>query len=376
MSTAPIGSTEPSVSKTSSDHLLPADRIPRNSIGLPETLWWDQQRLYLLDQTRLPIEVVAVAQESVEQVFESIRVLRVRGAPAIGVASAYGLLVDRDRLLSGNASDNLRELERRADYLESSRPTAVNLRWAVRRMVDVAKSLPNDPDAWFRGLEEEAISIHQEDRRRCQQIGDQGASLIRDGTGVLTHCNAGSLATSEFGTATAPMYVAHAAGKRFTVYVDETRPLLQGSRLTAWELTESGIDTRLICDNMAASLMAAGQIDLVIVGTDRVTLRGDVANKIGTLGVAILARHFDIPFYVAMPGSTLDPELQLGRDIVIEQRSPDEVRHVREQRIAPAEVPVCNPAFDVTPAELVTGFITETGIQTPPLSLPTAASVD
>ena len=360
-------STASSASAHPPHRVVTADYIPSNSIGLPETLWWHEQGLYLLDQTRLPLEVVAVRQDTVEQVFESIKVLRVRGAPAIGVASAYGLLVDRERLLIGSWEENVRELERRGDFLESSRPTAVNLRWAVRRMIDVAKSPTDDSDTWFQTLENEAVAIHREDRGRCRQIGEQGSSLIRDGMGVLTHCNAGSLATSEFGTATAPMYVAHGAGKTFTVYVDETRPLLQGSRLTAWELTRSGIDTRLVCDNMAASLMAAGKIDLVMVGTDRVTVRGDVANKIGTLGVAILARHFSIPFYVAMPGSTLDPNLHHGRDIVIEERSPDEVRHVRDQRIAPADVPVCNPAFDVTPAELVTGFITESGIVKPPL---------
>ena len=343
--------------------------IPQNRLGLPQTIWWTDGELYLLDQRQLPTKVVGRRQNSVDEVFNSIRTLTVRGAPAIGVAAAYGLLVDRETLVAGDVAAMRSRLRQRAEHLESSRPTAVNLRWSLQRMIKFAETISDreaTPDSIYERLVTEAISIHDEDRQLCRDIGRHGRSLITDGMGILTHCNAGSLATSEFGTATAPMYLAHQDKVRFRVFVDETRPLLQGSRLTAWELDRSGIDTTLICDNMAASMFAAGRINAVIVGTDRVAANGDVANKIGTLAVAILAKHFGASFYVAVPYSTIDPETKSGEKITIEQRDASEVRQIAGQPIAPPNVNVANPAFDVTPSDLVTAFITERGILYPP----------
>ena len=334
---------------------------------LPQTLRWEDGQLFLLDQTRLPLETVEERQDSVGQVWESIKQLKVRGAPAIGIAGAYGLVVAMQEHQTLASADYLQELRRQAKYLDSARPTAVNLRWALQRMVHKAESLSGEsPQTIHQALTVEAIAIHDEDRALCRGIGKAGLSLISEGSGVLTHCNAGSLATSELGTATAPMYLAHAQGTRFRVYADETRPLLQGARLTSWELQQSGIDVTLICDNMAATTMAQGLIDLVIVGTDRVAANGDVANKIGTLGVAILAQHFGIPFYVACPYSTIDFNTPSGSEITIEERGAEEVTSFGARPTAPEAMQVRNPAFDVTPAALVSGLITERGILRPP----------
>ncbi|MDA8412013.1 MAG: S-methyl-5-thioribose-1-phosphate isomerase, partial [Treponema sp.] len=263
----------------------------------------------------------------------------------------------------------LAKAERLAAYLDSSRPTAVNLGWALRRMLGRALAEASSTSAAiYDALVAEAEAIHAEDRAICHGIGESGLGLIKEGCGVLTHCNAGALATSELGTATAPIYLAQAAGRSFRVYADETRPLLQGARLTAWELQRAGIDVTLICDDMAASIMSQGLVDLCIVGCDRVAANGDFANKIGTMGVAILARHFSIPFYVASPSSTIDLDTARGGDIVIEERGTEEVTSFGGRRTAPEGVKVRNPAFDVTPHELVTGFITERGILTPPFS--------
>lgn len=334
-------------------------------MSLPLSLQWQDERLILLDQTRLPLEEVLLEPSTVEDVFEAIQRLRVRGAPAIGIAGAYGLVLalKSQRNLSWPAFE--KEARRQADYLNSARPTAVNLSWALQRMLSVLEGLQNSEAAYQR-LCQEAQAIHEEDRKLCRGIGEQGLPLIQDGMGVLTHCNAGALATSELGTALAPLYLAHDAGLRFRVYSDETRPLLQGSRLTAWELQRSGLDVTTICDNMAAAMMQARLIDLVIVGTDRVAANGDVANKIGTLGVAILAKYFDIPFYVACPASTIDLRTATGKEIVIEERSAEEVTSFGERQTAPEGIQVRNPAFDVTPAHLVTGIITEQGILRPP----------
>lgn len=341
--------------------------IPLNRLDLPETLWWDRGELYLLDQTRLPLEVIGEHQETIEQVHASIRALKVRGAPAIGVAAAYGLLVGLESELDRSPADFIELLTSRAEYLNGSRPTAVNLRWGLDRMLGVARENSSLSTRELHDrLVEEAIRIHDEDRELCRSIGEHGAPLIRSGQGVLTHCNAGSLATSEFGTATSPMYVAHREGVDFRVYADETRPLLQGARLTAWELQRSGIDVTLITDNTAAHLMSKGLIDLVITGADRVAANGDVANKIGTLGVAILARHFELPLYVAIPYSTIDFDMPTGEGIPIEERDPAEVTSFGERRTAPPEVQVRSPAFDVTPHELVAGLITERGLVFPP----------
>ncbi|MBT9311518.1 S-methyl-5-thioribose-1-phosphate isomerase [Leptothoe kymatousa] len=334
-----------------------------NYLNLPKSITWNNGTLTLLDQTQLPIKTVFEEQHHIEQVWDSIKQLKVRGAPAIGVAGAYGLVLSLKDKTHLNSRDLLRTIEKNAAYLDSARPTAVNLKWALTRLVELANSLADRPSAEICDrLEQEAMQIHTEDRQLCRGIGAQGLPLIQPNMGILTHCNAGSLATSELGTATAPMYLAHERGISFKVYADETRPLLQGSRLTSWELQQAGIDVTLLCDNMAAHIMSQGLIDLVIVGTDRVAANGDVANKIGTLGVAILANHFNIPFYVACPYSTIDFATAKGDSIVIEERGETEVTHFGLRRTAPDNIQYRNPAFDVTPHHLVTGIITERGI--------------
>ncbi len=341
--------------------------IPQNRLNLPETLWWEEGDLYLLDQTQLPLNVVGELQTSLEHVSDSIKALKVRGAPAIGVAGAYGLLVGlkEDRKLG--LDDFLKQVHSKAEWLGEARPTAVNLKWALKRMVEFANQQSTTESGELYDLMlSEAKRIHEEDRELCRMIGVHGAELIQPGQGVLTHCNAGSLATSEFGTATSPMYVAHQNQVPFKVYADETRPLLQGARLTSWELQQAGIDVTLITDNMAAHIMSQGLIDVVITGTDRVAANGDVANKIGTLGVAILAKHFGIPYYVALPYSTIDFNMEEGHGIPIEERAWEEVTHFGERRTAPEDIQVRSPAFDVTPHELVAGLITEKGLILPP----------
>jgi len=334
---------------------------------LPDTVRWEDDTFYIIDQTKLPNEFTEIELNSRKDVYEAIKMLKVRGAPAIGIAGAYGLCICAKAHLDLEHSSFVSELKDDANYLNSSRPTAVNLSWAIKRvMKKVYASGETSPKNIYEKMVAEAINIHKQDIAICEGIGSHGKELIKKDFGVLTHCNAGSLATSRLGTATAPMYMAAADGVKFQVYADETRPLCQGSRLTAWELQKAGLNVTLICDNMAASMMAQGKIDLVIVGTDRVAANGDVANKIGTLGVAILAKHFGIPFYVACPSSTFDPGTETGKDIVIEQRGADEVCHFGDKRTAPVGIKVENPAFDVTPNNLVTGFITEKGIITAP----------
>ena len=316
---------------------------------LPETIRWEDGNLYLLDQRQIPNSVEYLHIENAEDAWHAIKTLAVRGAPAIGIAAAYGLAVAM-RDVSGDQF--VEQLKRQTEYLKSARPTAVNLAWAVDRLNHAASRDPS-----YTALVREALAIHAQDRAICAAIGAHGASLIKPGSSVLTHCNAGALAVSELGTATAPMYHQHSAGVPFHVYVDETRPLYQGARLTAWELDRAGIDVTLICDNMAASVMAAGKVDLVMVGTDRVTANGDVVNKIGTLNLAILCKHYDIPFYVACPSSTYDGSTASGTHVQIEERPAEEVRQSHA-----AKVNAFNPAFDVTPADLVTAIITERGI--------------
>ena len=317
-------------------------------LTLPETLKWEGGQLKLLDQRVLPHTQTYLSIETIEAAWEAINTLAVRGAPAIGVAAGYALA----QAMQSTTAPTDGDIQSLGRYLKSARPTAVNLAWAVNRVTDRWYET-RDP----RALVQEAIAIHAEDLEICQHIGRQGADLIRAGSGVLTHCNAGSLAVSRLGTATAPMYHQHAQGVTFRVYADETRPLYQGARLTAWELDQAGIDVTLICDNMAATMMAQGKINLALVGTDRVTRNGDVVNKIGTLNVAILCKHFGIPFYVACPSSTFDPDTPSGAEVTIEQRPAEEVLGDH----APA-VNTANPAFDVTPASLVTGIITEKGL--------------
>lgn len=334
---------------------------------LPRTVEWRDGDLYFLDQTRLPHEVVVERQDSAGQVFAAIRTLKVRGAPAIGVAAAYGLCVALRPFRSGTVAAFREAIEAEAASLDAARPTAVNLGWALRRMRSRAVATKTTTAAdLFDALLDEAVRIHDEDQRLCLGIGLAGAGLIAADSGVLTHCNAGALCATGIGTATAPMYVAHERGVPFRVYADETRPLLQGARLTAWELQQAGIDITLITDSMAASTMAAGLVDLVITGADRVARNGDTANKVGTLGLAILARHFGIPFYVAAPSSTLDFDCLTGADIPIEHRAPEEVLGFGGVRTAPSGAKARNPAFDVTPHSLVAGIVTERGIVHPP----------
>ncbi len=328
---------------------------------LPKSIEWKEGRLYFLDQTLLPHHTIMEEQESAEQVYNSIKQLKVRGAPAIGVGAAYGLCVGVKNDLALSMADFKTRIKKQADYLNSARPTAVNLHWAMQRMVShMEKSKATSTSDLYDEMVTEAQLIHNEDKKLSIGMAETGQHLIKEGMGIMTHCNAGSLATSILGTATAPLYLAHSKGLNFKVYANETRPLLQGARLTAWELQQSGIDVTLLTDNMAAHMMATGHIDMVIVGTDRVVANGDVANKIGTLGVAILAKYYDIPFYVACPSSTIDLATKTGKDIPIEERSGEEVKVIMGKTIAPANIQTRCPAFDVTPHSLVTGIVTET----------------
>jgi methylthioribose-1-phosphate isomerase len=335
--------------------------------ALPRAVLWENRTLRLLDQRQLPHRTSLITCGRVEDVFECIQTLAVRGAPAIGIAAAYGMLVGlfETRLSLAELRQNLAE---RAEYLISARPTAVNLPWAVNRMMDVLTGHHDDAAELTEQLEQEARAIHQEDISACHQIGDHGVALVRQYPNVLTHCNAGSLAVSELGTALAPVYRAYEEGVNVHVYVDETRPLLQGARLTAFELQSVGVSCTLITDSMAAHMMATGGVDMVMVGADRIVANGDVANKIGTLSVAVLCQYFGIPFYVACPVSTLDTHTGSGNEIDIEQRNSLEVTHWKGEQISPDNIKVANPAFDVTPARLVTGIVTEKGILTPPFS--------
>jgi methylthioribose-1-phosphate isomerase len=337
--------------------------------SLPATIKWIGEQngsLRILDQTRIPTETVYLDCQRVEDVWGAIKRLSVRGAPAIGVAAAYGLCLGaRDALADG--IDVLRaRFDEVGNYLLRSRPTAVNLAWAVQRVTKVVRDAEYQSavECWQAAFDE-ATAIHREDSELCRRIGEHGAGLIPEGGGVLTHCNAGALATAGLGTALAVMYVAHEQGKRFHVFADETRPLLQGARLTAFELQQAGIDVTVICDSVAASLMRAGEIQMVVVGADRIAANGDVANKIGTYSAAVAARHHRIPFYVAAPRSTFDLSLSSGEEIPIEERDSDEIRHGFGRRTVPDGVLCRNPAFDVTPAELVTGIVTEAGVLEP-----------
>jgi len=329
-----------------------------------QSLRWNADHLELLDQRLLPEEVVYLDLVSSKDVWDAIKELKVRGAPAIGIAAAYGLYLGvRDT--AGGVSELLDAVKRERDYLASSRPTAVNLFWALDRLVRKASELAAsglDAAAIKEGLLQEAIVMQSEDEATNRAIGEHALSLFEDGYGVLTHCNAGGLATARYGTATAPMYLAKEKGWNLRVFADETRPVLQGARLTAFELMRAGVDVTLITDNMAAMVMSKGWIQAVIVGTDRVAANGDVANKIGTYGVAVLAKAHGIPFYVACPMSTIDLNTPTGADIPIEERHEDEVTVGFGKRTAPQGVKVYNPAFDVTPAEYVTAIITEKGI--------------
>jgi len=328
---------------------------------------WDHktQELLILDQTLLPAEEKILHIKDTASLYQAIYILAVRGAPAIGVAAAYGLYLGAKEISTAKKEDFLFALEQKRQYLASARPTAVNLRWALDRCFNAAKEEKSVEDICAKLLYE-AEKIREEDIECCKKIGEHGLSLLHPGMGILTHCNAGRLAAISYGTALAPIYLGAEQGYNFHVFCDETRPLLQGARLTAYELSAAGIDTTLICDNMAASMMTEGKIDAVLVGCDRVAKNGDAANKIGTLGVAVLAKHFNIPFYVCAPFSTIDFSCQQGKDIPIEERDPAEIREKwYAMPMAPEGVKIKNPSFDVTPAELISAFITEKGVILP-----------
>jgi len=323
-------------------------------------------RFRIIDQTLLPVEEVMIDLPDVERVWEAIKLLRVRGAPAIGCAAAYGALIGARGDRSASLSSLKNALESSADYLATSRPTAVNLFWALDRMKRASAAFTgSDPEAYLEHLLAEAHAIRDEDDAMCHAIGRHGAALLGDEAGVLTHCNAGGLATSDYGTALAVIYAAVESGKKISVFSDVTRPLLQGARLTAWELSRRGVPVTVICDNMAAVVMREKKVQVVVVGADRIAANGDAANKIGTYGVALLARAHGIPFYVAAPSSTFDLNLPDGSGIPIEERAADEITSGFGRQTVPSNVRVYNPAFDVTPAELITGLITEKGVISP-----------
>lgn len=337
-------------------------------VGLQSVIWKDAQ-VDLLDQRLLPEEIVYLPLVTKEDVWDSIRVMKVRGAPAIGIAAAYGVV------LGSNKATTLEEWTKQVyeacEYLATSRPTAVNLFWALDRMKAAADQYVANGfnlEQAKEELEKEAIRIQSEDEATNRAIGEYALSLFEDGMGVLTHCNAGGLATAKYGTALAPFYLAKEKGMNIKVFADETRPVLQGARLTAFELQQAGIDVTLICDNMAGMVMSKGWVNAVIVGCDRVSANGDVANKIGTYSVAVLAKAHNIPFYVACPLSTIDLNTPTGAEIPIEERPAEEVTEGFGKRTAPKGVKVFNPSFDVTPHEYVTGIITEKGIVTAPFA--------
>ena len=326
----------------------------------------DGDAVRIIDQRLLPAPFVERDLRTIDDVCDAIATLAVRGAPAIGVAGAMGLVVSLAHHRGDSAECFSQRVKEYATRIRATRPTAVNLPWAIGRMVDRAKESTSSPETILAALHREADAILEEDRAMCQRIGEHGLPLIADGARVLTHCNAGALATAGVGTALAPLYLAAERGRHIEVYASETRPLLQGSRLTAWELDRAGIPVTVLTDGMVASLMRSGDIDLCIVGADRVAANGDVANKIGTYGVAVAARHHGIPFYVAAPTSTLDRHTPDGASITIEQRDSEEVRRGFGSLTAPSGVRVHNPAFDVTPAELVTAIVTDRGVFRPP----------
>ena len=341
-------------------------------------------KLLLLDQTRLPGEEVYIEVETKEDVWDAIYKLKVRGAPAIGVAAAYGLYVSVRNLQADTAAEFADQVRETADYLNSSRPTAVNLSWALKRMVrtmeeylegceEAAEETGGSAEEerkihWVKEvLRMEAGRIHDEDVAACRAMGEHGLTLLKPGMGILTHCNAGTIATAKYGTCLAPIYLGHERGYDFHMFADETRPLLQGARLTSWELQRAGIDVTLICDNMASIVMKNGWVDAVVVGCDRMAANGDGANKIGTSGVAILAKEYGIPFYMFVPTSTIDLSTATGDDIVIEERKGEEIYKMwYEKDMAPAGVKTYNPAFDVTDHKYITAVVTEKGVVYPP----------
>lgn len=331
----------------------------------------ENSELIILDQSKLPNDLIYHHYKSPEDIFNAIVTLQVRGAPAIGIAAAYGMYLDAKHHQLLRQDEFFQRFRQTKNYLASSRPTAVNLFWALNRMEGcLYEHKDQSRTEIIERLKEESENIRSEDEAVCLSIGEHALSLLKPGMGLLTHCNAGTLATAKYGTALAPIYLGQKRGYDFRVYADETRPLLQGARLTAWELQQAGIDVTLICDNMASIVMKQGHINAVLVGCDRVAANGDTANKIGTSGVAVLAKHYGIPFYVCAPLSTIDIETVQGKDIEIELRKGEEITSVWYQKpMAPKGVKTYNPAFDVTDADLITAIITEKGIIYPPYNI-------
>jgi methylthioribose-1-phosphate isomerase len=330
--------------------------------------WTASGAVRILDQRALPDAEIERELESAEAVADAIRQLQVRGAPLIGIAAAMGLVVGTRELRGAPRATFLERVTRLTALLGAARPTAVNLRWALERMARTAAAAPGDGSALWERLHAEATAIWEEDRAMCRRIGEHGVALLPDGANILTHCNTGALATGGIGTALAPIYLAHEQGRKVHVYVDETRPLLQGARLTVWELMHAGIPCTLITDGAAGSLMRQAKVDVVLVGADRICANGDFANKIGTYSLAVLARHHGVPFYCAAPWSTVDPSLSDGDLIPIEHRAADEVTTMAGRPTAPPGATALNPAFDVTPARYVTGFVTDRGMVQPPFT--------
>src|SRR5438477_76079 len=342
--------------------------------------WSASGAVRIVDQRALPEARIERDLGSGEAVADAIRTLQVRGAPLIGIAAAMGLVVGTRELRAAPREAFLARVHQLAELLGATRPTAVNLRWALDRMLRVATATPGGAGGaavWER-LQMEATAIWEEDRAMCRRIGEAGLPLVPEGAKLLTHCNAGALATGGIGTALAPIYLAHDAGRRVEVFVDETRPVLQGARLTAWELVHAGIPCTVIADGAAGWLMRQAQVDLVIVGADRIAANGDFANKIGTYSLAVLALHHGVPFYCAAPSTTIDAALADGDGIPIEQRGPEEVKTIAGRPVAPAAAAALNPAFDVTPARYVSAFVTDRGLEQPPFgggSSPTGRTV-
>ena len=341
-----------------------------NSILSYETVSLEDDALVILDQTKLPNSIEMLHLQTQPEIWRAIRTLQVRGAPAIGIAAAFGVYLAARDIHAEDYMTFYVQFHEAKEYLNSARPTAVNLSWALNRMEKVVTDNEGRSiDAIVELLRRESLSIKAEDTEMCRKIGEYGLTLIHDGDGILTHCNAGQLATSKYGTALAPIHLGRERGMNFRVYCDETRPLLQGARLSAFELLADGVDTTLICDNMASQVMKNGWIDAVFVGCDRFAANGDACNKIGTSGVAVLAKYYGIPFYVLGPTSTIDMNIAAGKDIVIEERPAEEVTEMwYSRRMAPESVKVYNPAFDVTANELIAGIVTDRGIARPPYS--------
>ena len=330
----------------------------------------ENNAVVIIDQTKLPGKIEIISLHTAQEIWNAIYLLQVRGAPAIGVAAAYGIYVLAKRMDTEDYDTFYREFVRQKEYLDSSRPTAVNLSWALNRMQRVVEAHSGETVAQIKeALHRESVAIQEEDIWVCRMIGEHGLTLVKPGDGILTHCNAGQLATSKYGTATAPIYLGEERGYHFHVFADETRPLLQGARLTAFELQSSGVDVTLICDNMSATVMKNGWVNAVFVGCDRVAANGDAANKIGTSVVAAVAKYYGVPVYICAPTSTIDLNTPTGAEIKIEQRPAEEVTEMwYKERMAPEGIKVFNPAFDVTDHELLTGIVTEKGICYPPFA--------